>query len=211
MSAPLQVDAVVVHPTKRIETRFAAAANQTVALVGPNGSGKTSVLRAIAGLRPLDEGQISVGAAIVDDPTQRIFVAPNERRIGLVFQDHRLFPHLSAHDNVAFAARARGRTKQQADAEASEWLERLAVADLGKQRPATLSGGQSQRVALARALAADPLVLLLDEPFAAIDQQSKPQLRELLRTTLASFQGPSVLVSHDPADVSLLSDTVIHL
>src|SRR5205085_7876386 len=128
-----------------------------------------TILRALAGLQPIDRGRITINGRVVDDSAADVLVAPQDRRVGVVFQDYRLFAHLSALDNVAFGLRCRGTSRPEARRTAREWLERLDVADHAGHRPAALSGGQAQRVALARALATEPDVLLLDEPLAAID------------------------------------------
>ncbi len=148
-----------------------------VALLGPNGSGKTSMLRAVAGLDPLVRGRVVVGHEVMDDPAAGVFVPVEERPIGLVFQDYLLFPHLCVRDNVAFGLRSQGMSKQAAGWVAMEWLERFGLGDKAKERPTALSGGQQQRVALARALAPRPKVLLLDEPLAALDVAGRRQVR----------------------------------
>src|SRR5439155_25452514 len=138
-----------------------------VAVVGPNGAGKTTLVRALAGLVSLDRGRVVLDSAVVEDTAAGIRVPPEERNIGVVFQEHRLFPHLSALENVAFGLRASGRvSKHEARSAAALWLERVGLADAAARRPRELSGGQAQRIALARALAIEPAVLLLDEPLA---------------------------------------------
>jgi molybdate transport system ATP-binding protein len=146
-----------------------AKAGEVVAILGPNGAGKTTLLRCLAGLQPIDEGRISLGDMILDEPATDTFVAAEHRPVSVVFQDYLLFAHLSALDNVAFGLRARGMPRNKAREQAGEWLERLGLTDHAQHRPATLSGGQQQRVALARALATNPKLLLLDEPLAALD------------------------------------------
>jgi molybdate transport system ATP-binding protein len=190
---------------------LAAGPGQVVAVLGPNGAGKTSLLRALAGLSPITSGHITVSGTPVDRPATSTFVPPEQRRVGLVFQNYRLFPHLDVRDNVAFAARARGAGRQQSRELAAPWLDRLDLLDLADQRPAQLSGGQAQRVALARALAASPALLLLDEPLAALDAQARSELRSHLRHYVAGFTGPVLLVTHDPLDAMVLADRIVVL
>jgi len=127
---------------------------EVVAVLGPNGAGKSTLLRAVCGLTPLTLGSLTLGGVVVDDPARDVLVASSERGVGLVFQDYRLFPHLSVLDNVAFGPRSAGRSRSQSRADAVAWVERLRLTALVDRRPHELSGGQSQRVALARALAA---------------------------------------------------------
>jgi molybdate transport system ATP-binding protein len=207
----VHVDLRIEFGTRSIAANLEPGVRETVALIGPNGSGKTTVLRSIAGLQPITHGNITINGHVVDQPATNTFVKPGDRRVGFVFQEHRLFPHLSALDNVAFACRARGVNKAAAHDEARTWIERFDAQQYAHQRPASLSGGQSQRIAIARALAQQPHVLLFDEPLASIDQQSKPALRAMLAEVCASFDGCVILVSHDPLDVEHLADRVITL
>jgi molybdate transport system ATP-binding protein len=184
------------------------SAGETVALLGPNGSGKTTAVLALAGIQPLDHGRIEIGGRPVDDPAAGIFVPPEQRRVGVVFQDYVLFPHLSVLDNVAFGLRSLGWRRGPARLRAAEWLERLGMGELGSADTRHLSGGQSQRVALARALAIDPEALLLDEPLAALDVATRARLRRTLRQHLAAYPGPRLLITHDPAEAFLLADRV---
>ncbi len=181
---------------------------RTVALLGPNGSGKSTVVAALAGLLPVDEGSIVLDGAVLDDPTGRVFVPPEDRRIGVVFQDYLLFPHLSVIENVAFGLRSRGVGRSEATDTAAGWLERLGIAELVERRPGDLSGGQAQRVALARALITDPKMLLLDEPLAALDATTRVELRRILADHLAAFAGPRLFITHDPTEAFLLADEI---
>jgi molybdate transport system ATP-binding protein len=184
---------------------------EVVAVVGPNGAGKTTLMRGIAGLQPLDAGRVTVDGRVLDDPATGEWVEPAERNLGVVFQDHLLFPRLSALDNVAFGLRARGMAKAEARARAGEWLDRVGLAAAAGARPTALSGGQSQRVALARALAVEPRVLLLDEPLAALDVQARAYVRDELSRHLATFPGARLLVTHDLADAVALADRLVVL
>lgn len=182
-----------------------------VAVVGPNGAGKSTLVRAAAGLAPVHGGRIVLGDTVLTDAATRLATPPDERRFGVVFQSHLLFPHLSARDNVAFGPRARGRGTAAAREVADEWLSRVGLADHAAARPSELSGGQAQRVALARALASDPRALLLDEPLAALDVATRHEVRRMLRTHLSDFPGPVVLVTHDPVEAATLADRIVVL
>ena len=192
-----------------VDVSFDVDDGEVVAVVGPNGAGKTTVLRAIAGLEPVARGRIEVAGRLVDEPATCTWVPPAERRIGYVPQDHVLFPHLCALDNVAFGVRAAGASRRDATATAAEWLVRLGLGERLHARPRSLSGGEAQRVALARALAVQPRVLLLDEPLAALDARTRPQVRTELRRHLTDFAGARVLVTHDPVDAAVLADRVV--
>jgi molybdate transport system ATP-binding protein len=188
-----------------------AQPGEVIALLGPNGAGKSTVLRCLAGLEPIASGRVSIDEVVVDDPAAGIFVEPEDRPIGLVFQDYVLFEHMTVLENVAYGLRARGSAKRAARARAHEWLERLDLAEYARERPNALSGGQAQRVALGRALASDPQLLLLDEPLAALDAATRASLRRDLRRHLATFGGVRVLVTHDPVDAHVLADRVVVL
>ena len=182
---------------------------ETVALLGPNGAGKSTTLRALAGLRPLDDGWIRLDGTTLDDPGAGTFVETASRPIGMVFQDYLLFPRLSALDNVAFGLRARGRHRHEAREAARTWLDRFDLTARAGAMPRTLSGGEAQRVALARALATEPRLLLLDEPLAALDASTRPQVRAQLRRHLAGFDGARIVVTHDPVDAISLADRLV--
>ena len=197
----LEARVVVRFPALTVDVAIHASVGEVIGLTGGNGSGKTTILRAIAGLRAIDAGRITIGGTVVDDPDAKVLVDPQQRRVGVVFQDYRLFPHLSALDNVAFGLRASGMRRGEARRLALERLERLDLADHAGHRPAALSGGQAQRVALARALITNPDVLLLDEPLSAIDVPSRERIRTNLAARLRDFPGVAILVSHDRADI----------
>lgn len=194
-----------------LQVEFTLHPGEVVALLGPNGAGKSTVLRCLAGLAPIDDGQISIDGAPVDDPNGGVFVEPEDRPVGFVFQDYALFEHMSVIENVAFGLRARGTSKGEARARAQAWLERFGLADYGTQRPGSLSGGQAQRVALARALTPNPRLLLLDEPLAALDVGTRAAVRRDLRQHLATFDGMRLVVTHDPVDAHALADRVVVL
>ena len=194
-----------------LDVDLQAAAGEVVAILGPNGAGKTTLLRCLAGLQPIDDGRISLGDVILDEPATGTFVEAEHRPVSVVFQDYLLFAHLSALDNVAFGLRARRVHRHTARDQANEWLERLGLADHAQHRPARLSGGQQQRVALARALATKPKLLLLDEPLAALDAATRTTVRRDLRDHLARFDGVRILITHDPLDAYALADRVVIL
>ena len=167
-------------------------------VVGPNGAGKTTLLRVIAGLEALDEGELTIDDRVVDRPAEGAFVPSHERPIALAFQDHRLFPHLDVVDNVAFPARRRGDGRTAARTAAMDHLATVEMREMARRTPEELSIGQQQRAAIARALATPSTVLLLDEPLASIDENSRGFIRDRLRD---APQAVVVWVSHDPADV----------
>jgi len=207
----LDADLRVRRGTFDLKVLMQLDARETVVLLGPNGAGKTTLLSLLAGLVPLDEGRITLDGSVLDDPQLGVWVPTDQRPIGYVFQDHLLFPHLSALDNVAFGPRARGHRRRDARRDAQVWLDRLGLADLADARPRELSGGQAQRVALARALASTPRLLLLDEPLAALDATTRIDVRRDLRQHLQDFDGPRLMVTHDPVDAMALADRVIVL
>jgi molybdate transport system ATP-binding protein len=170
----------------------------TLAIVGPSGAGKSTILRAIAGLATPAEGRIALGTDVWFDAARGISRPPEDRRVGLVFQEYALFPHLTVRQNVAFGGHDR----------VDELLTRFRIAPLANARPDGLSGGERQRVALARALARDPAVLLLDEPLAALDPHTRDAVRVELRTTLRELGLPTLLVTHDFIDAAALADRV---
>ena len=193
-----------------VHVDLAVASGETLAVLGPNGAGKTSLLRMLSGLLPLEDGVITLDGRVLDDADGQ-FVAPEDRSIGVVFQDLLLFPKLDVTDNVAFGIRAAGRGKTEARARAVEWLDRLGLEGRAHDRVGTLSGGEAQRVALARALAAGPRVLLLDEPLSALDADVRATVRRDLRDHLRYHEGPRIIVTHDPLDVAVIADRVVVL
>lgn len=193
-----------------VDVAFDVAAGETLALLGPNGAGKSTVLSVAAGLLRPDRGRVVLDGrtlTVRGGPDRNVQVPPHDRQVALLAQEPLLFPHLDVRDNVAFGPRSRGAGRAPARAEADRWLREVDIADLAQRRPDQLSGGQAQRAAVARALAADPDLLLLDEPLAALDVAVTPALRQTLRRVLADRT--VVLVTHDALDALLLADRVV--
>jgi molybdate transport system ATP-binding protein len=207
----LDAHVVVTLGSLTVDAAIQVAPGEVVALIGPNGAGKTTVLRAIAGLLPLDAGHVRVDEVGFDDQAGDVFVAATDRSVGVVFQQYHLFPAMTALENVAFGLRARGRGRREAREVAQTWLDRVGLTDSAVRRPGELSGGQCQRVALARALACEPSVLVFDEPLAALDAQTRADVRRDLRRFLDGFAGPCLIVTHDPIDAHALADRIVVL
>lgn len=187
-----------------LDAEFSCAPGQILALIGPSGSGKTTILRSIAGLYRPESGRISHNGEFWYDSAQRIDLAPQVRRAGMVFQDYALFPHKSALENVAIALGHLPHTERRARAQ--EILARVNMEGLENRRPDALSGGQRQRVAVARALAREPRALLLDEPFSAVDQATRRRLQRELLILRRNLDLPIVLVTHDLREATSLAD-----
>ncbi len=185
------------------EASFEAVPGKLTALLGPSGSGKTTVLRCIAGLEDPDQG------AIVIDGRDVTALPVQQRGIGMVFQSYALFKHMSVSDNVGFGLVVRGCTPAEIKTRVGELLELMGLADLGHRLPTELSGGQRQRVAFARALAPRPKVLLLDEPFSALDARVRQELRDWTRRMHDELQVTSILVTHDQEEAMELAARVV--
>lgn len=194
--------------TFRLNIELSIPPGKTAALLGPNGAGKSTAVASIAGLLPVEAGRIALEDVVLDDPDAGVFVTAEDRRIGVVFQNHLLFPHLNALENVAFGLRSRGVARDEARSTSREWLIKLGIGELALHKPADLSGGQSQRVALARALVTEPDLLLLDEPLSALDVTTRSELRRTLDVHLAVFEGPRLMITHDPTEAFLLADEI---
>jgi molybdate transport system ATP-binding protein len=204
----LSARVVVQRGSLPLDVEIEVADGEVLAVLGPNGAGKSTLLRVLAGLLPPDGGSVVCeGTTVWDDDGTH--VPAHRRALGMVFQDHLLFPHLTVTDNVAFGLRTRGVPKAAARTTAGAWLSRVGLDGLGGRRPAQLSGGQAQRAALARALVGDPRVLLLDEPLSSLDARTRLTVRAELRRHLAEFGGSTVLVTHDPVDAMALADRVV--
>lgn len=185
------------------DVSFGIEKGKLVALLGPSGSGKTTILRMIAGLEHQDDGDIFIDGRLVND------VSVQERGIGFVFQSYALFPYLTVYDNIAYGMRVRKKSKAEIGAKVEELLELVGLPGLGKRFPDQLSGGQRQRVAFARALATEPQVLLLDEPFAAIDAKVRKELRRWLKDMIEQVGITSIFVTHDQDEAVEVADELI--
>ena len=185
-------------PLRAFDLELTLAVEGTVALVGPSGAGKSSVLRAIAGLARPAAGRIALGDDVWFDSEANRSRRPEQREVGVVFQQYALFPHLDVRRNIGFGARR----------EIDGLLEQFGIAHLARVLPRTLSGGEQQRVAIARALAREPRLLLFDEPLAALDAHTRTSVRGELRTLLRSLGLPALVVTHDFEDAAALADLV---
>lgn len=174
---------------------------ETVAILGSSGSGKSTLLKIVAGLEPLDAGRV------LFDGQDITTLAPERRRFALMFQDFALFPHLDVQDNVAFGLVEQGTPKPDARAQACTVLERFGLQAFARARVTQLSGGEQQRVALARALITQPRVLLLDEPFSALDAELRLELREEFCLRITEFNMATILVTHDEAEARAMGTT----
>lgn len=175
------------------------------ALFGPSGAGKTTILRMLAGLTVPDEGSIRIGDTVWFDSTQRINIPPQQRHIGMMFQDYALFPNMTVRENIQFAQDTRDPSFT------NELLDILHLGELAQSKPARLSGGQKQRVALARALARRPQLLLLDEPLSALDARMRVELQHEISRVHTMFGSTTVLVSHDLHEVFRLAAHIVRM
>lgn len=205
----IQIDVVMprlfAEGTSDLHVKLAIESGSLTALVGPSGSGKTTLLRLLAGLETPRQGRIVVDESVWFDTGQRINWPPQQRSIGYVFQDTALFPNMTVRENIQYAAPKDQQTLVQ------ELIDATSLESFVNQKPDRLSGGQRQRVALARALVRKPQLLLLDEPFAALDSKSSQTLRQVLLDLHRTWGTTTLLVSHHEADVQALADRVIEL
>ncbi len=197
--------------TFHLSLSFVAEVGRTTVLLGESGSGKTTVLRLLAGLLSPQSGHIALDQVVYFDGESRVAVPPQERPFGYVFQDYVLFPHLNVFENVAFGLRAQHFPRRILRQRVGEALERVHLAGLDQRRPAQLSGGQQQRVAIARALALRPKLLLLDEPLAALDVQTRREVRQELRHILADVNITTILVTHQYLEALVFGHQILVL
>ncbi len=193
-----------------LDVKFQTA-KDLIVIFGSSGSGKSVTVQAIAGLLTPDRGRIGLNGRTLYDSSARINLPARQRNVGYVFQDYALFPHLTVAQNVSFPVQHMlwNKPKRIAEQEGEEFLSKFDLADLSSSYPRQISGGQRQRVALARALICKPDILLLDEPFAALDPMLRDRMRQELLQIQARFSVPMVVITHDPADVELFAETLI--
>lgn len=184
------------------------AAGSFTTLLGPSGCGKTTLLRLIAGLERPDHGTISIGEKLVVDAERGVYVPPQQRELGMVFQDFALWPHMTVYENVAFGLKARGR-KKEAAAHVAKAIEGVRLQGFEKRYPHQLSGGQQQRVAFARAIAAQASLILFDEPLSALDALLRDEMREELVQMVRELGLTAIYVTHDQTEAMSMSDTII--
>lgn len=201
----LEVDVAVTRGSFSLDVSVTVESGEVVAVLGANGAGKSTFLGAVAGLYRPDRGSVVLDGRVLDG------VPVHRRRVGLLSQSALLFPHLTARDNVAFGPRATGSRRRVAREAADRWLAMVDATALADRRPAELSGGQAQRIAIARALACEPELLLLDEPFAALDVDVTPAVRSLLRRVVRAAGVTTVMVTHDVLDAVVLADRLVVL
>src|SRR5271163_1428828 len=209
----LQLRAVVAD--RSLDVEFSVSAGEVLAVLGPNGAGKSTALHVIAGLVSPDEGVVRLGDRVLTDTAAGVDVATHDRRVGLLLQDPLLFPHMSVVANVAFGPHSRhgmfGFTPAKQRETALRWLREVDAEQFAHRKPRQLSGGQAQRVAIARALAAEPDVLLLDEPLSGLDVAAAAAIRAMLRTVVARSGCAVILITHELLDVFTLADRVLVL
>src|SRR5687767_1031924 len=190
----------------QLDVDFTIQEGELITLYGPSGAGKTTVLRTLCGLSVPDEGLISVGGQTWLDSEKKINLKPQQRDIGIVFQDYALFPNLTVRDNLRYALK-----KNQPETIVNELLELMELTNLSDKKPELLSGGQRQRVALARAIVRRPKILLLDEPMSALDTTLRLKIQDYILRIHRDFQLTTILVSHDMLEVSRLASRVYEM
>ncbi len=214
MTLTVDIRKTLVTRERRFELCISFAGNcQRIVLFGPSGAGKSLTLQAIAGLLRPDSGAITLGGDVLFDSARGIDVPTRSRGAAYLFQDYALFPHLNVRQNVGFALRRGWLNPRSRDSsrEVEYWLDAFDLKAVAGSYPAQLSGGQQQRAALARALVAEPRILLLDEPFAALDAGMRERMRRELSELQTRLDIPMVLITHDEADVAVFGDQVVQV
>lgn len=185
------------------------SSGEFVSFLGPSGCGKTTSLRMLAGLERNTEGTITIGSTVVSDPARKIYVPPEKRRVGMVFQSYAVWPHMNVFENVAYPLRIAGRPKSEIADRVNAMLEVVELAGLSERMPSQLSGGQQQRVALARGLVMQPEVLLLDEPLSNLDAKLREKMRRDIREIQRRLKLTVVYVTHDQIEANTMSDRMV--
>ncbi|CAB3885879.1 ATP-binding cassette domain-containing protein [Achromobacter piechaudii] len=214
MSVDIRVTKRMVSGERQFELDAAfVSSSQRIALFGPSGAGKSLTLRAVAGLLRPDAGRIEINGRVLFDAQAGICLPPQSRRVAYLFQDYALFPHLTVAQNIAFGLRRgwRNPPRNEVGPEARRWVDAFELGAITGSYPSEISGGQKQRVALARALMLQPDMLLLDEPFSALDSQLRGRMRQELNALQRELNVPMLLITHDPADVDALADEVFEV
>lgn len=186
---------------------FSVKEGEILGLLGPSGCGKTTVLRSISGLEEIDGGKILLDGTVVSSPAEKIFVPPEKRHLGFVFQSYALWPNMTVKQNIAYCLR--GLSKEEKEKRIANSLELVGLSDVGGRYPSQLSGGQQQRVALARSISYEPKVILLDEPLSNLDQKERERVRGELRSLLKRIGITTVFVTHDQEEAFVICDRVI--
>ena len=210
----VELHRVLLHRGTRFEVDAGFASNaRRLVLFGPSGAGKTQTLKMMAGIAKPDRGRVVVAGRTLYDSAARVCLSPQHRRLGYVFQDYALFPHLTVLQNIAFGLRSGwlNPSRSSRDAAVDRWIGTFHLEPVADHYPHQISGGQRQRTALARALVNDPTALLLDEPFAALDKTLRARLRAELKDLQAELHLPLLLITHDDDDLRVLADEVVHL
>lgn len=214
MSIHIQIARRMVSGDRHFQLDAAfTSSSKRIALFGPSGAGKSLTLRAVAGLLRPDAGRIEINGRVLFDSQAGICLPAQARRVAYLFQDYALFPHLTVAQNIAFGLRRgwRNPPRREVGPEARRWVDAFELGAIVGSYPGEISGGQKQRVALARALMLQPDILLLDEPFSALDAHLRGRMRQELSTLQRQLDVPMLLITHDPADVDALADEVFEV
>lgn len=214
MSINIQISRRMVSGDRHFQLDAAfTSSSKRIALFGPSGAGKSLTLRAVAGLLRPDAGRIEINGRVLFDSQAGICLPAQARRVAYLFQDYALFPHLTVAQNIAFGLRRgwRNPPRREVGPEAKRWVDAFELGAIVGSYPGELSGGQKQRVALARALMLQPDILLLDEPFSALDAHLRGRMRQELSALQRQLDVPMLLITHDPADVDALADEVFEV